>query len=266
MTPIERLEWLLLVAADLNLPANAARVAIALANYASSRTGQAFPGIDHLAVDTGLHRATVVRCLDALRRRGHLKKATGGGRGKATIWTLQTVAPTATESEAETVAETVAISSNTVANRPLNCRTAVRPQPGEPIEPGEPIRARANHSPGSDDYPSPDWLPCDVWERWLLHLSEKRRPMTPQTYAAQIRLLARVRVEHDVPELIETAIASGWLSINPPKKGSTYETPHDRIHRINGGDRHRPPARHAPGPEEPDHGETLDTDEWDLRG
>ena len=43
-----------------------------LAHFADDKTGQCFPSIETLARQSHLHRVTVIRCLDALKRKGYL--------------------------------------------------------------------------------------------------------------------------------------------------------------------------------------------------
>ena len=56
-----------------------------LAHFADDRTGQCFPSIETLARQTHLSRATVIRCLDALKRKGYLKWISGGRKKRGRV-------------------------------------------------------------------------------------------------------------------------------------------------------------------------------------
>ena len=56
-----------------------------LAHFADDKTGQCFPSIETLARQTHLSRATVIRCLDALKRKGYLKWISGGRKKRGRV-------------------------------------------------------------------------------------------------------------------------------------------------------------------------------------
>lgn len=85
---IDRLNWLVAVCKDANLPPNASRVATMIASYLNSRTGKAWPSQATLADQLGMSKDTVRRCVAALVEAGHLDAETGDGRGHATVYRL----------------------------------------------------------------------------------------------------------------------------------------------------------------------------------
>lgn len=119
--------------------------------------------------------------------------------------------------------------------------------------------------------PVPEWISEDAWRRWELHCSEIRKPIQPTTKAAQWQRLRKLLDEgHDPADVIDNSIAGGWSSLHPPDKprtpngnGRGYETPHERIQRLNSGNT---PARHDAGAAGEGHGTTVDQDGRRVRG
>lgn len=132
-------------------------------------------------------------------------------------------------------------------------------------------RARAAETTRTDDLSAPDWIDPSAWSDWRIHLAEKGRPLTPKTFAAQVKHLAALRdAGHEPADVINHSIAGGWFSLNPPDKpratngnGRGYETPHERIQRLNSGDA---TARHDAGAAGEGHGATVDQDGRRVRG
>ena len=56
-----------------------------LAHFADDRTGQCFPSIETLARQSHLSRATVMRCLDSLKKKGLLKWISGGRKKRGRV-------------------------------------------------------------------------------------------------------------------------------------------------------------------------------------
>lgn len=241
MTPLDRLEWLQAIAGDRSIPHPSLRVAVALCGYLGREGDSVYPGIDNLAADCALHRATVVRMLEALRRAGHIEKRKGGGRGRATEWTLKTVADRATVSDPsnsralatvkpdklsqETVAETVAGSAETVAETVATLRHQQGLEHGKDKTPLPPM---------------PEWLDPQPWAAWEIHRREIRKKLTDSTRAAQWRKLDKLRAEgHDPGAVIEHSIAGGWTGLFPPDppKGRINGNGHSPGRRLTSGER-----------------------------
>lgn len=245
MRPLDRLKWLADIGADRGLPPLALHVASALAQYVDSQAGNARPGIDTLAADTGLHRGTVVKLLAALHRAGWLGKRVGGGRGRATEWTPQTVVCTATESEPETDTQAATVSSpETVANTVAETvvETVAPPAPpsgdqgrtGDPSPPKSPARKRSAKSSTDPPADLPKWIPIESWMAWERHRREIGHRLTDSTRRAQWRKLDGYREDGHRPEdVIEHSIAGGWQGLFPDRGNGRYETPHERIARLN---------------------------------
>ena len=103
-----------------------------LAHFADDKTGQCFPSIETLARQSHLHRVTVIRCLDSLKQKGHLKWISGGRKKKGRVLsnlyklTLPKHAPKREEVELAEFWEDVDNSNSRVAQRypyPLHSAT-----------------------------------------------------------------------------------------------------------------------------------------------
>jgi hypothetical protein len=110
----------------------------------------------------------------------------------------------------------------------------------------EEARARTRGDPVVD---LPEWIAADDWTAWQDHRREIRKPLTPSQAAAQIRKLTAYRDDGHAPaDVIQNSIAGGWQGLFPPDKrranGNGYETPHDRIKRLNRTDGDDPFAEH----------------------
>lgn len=80
-----RINWLAELAVDEGIRLNEMRLAAILAAYP---TDDISPGLDELAANAGMHKATVIRALKMLEERGALWREKGGGRGHKTQWYL----------------------------------------------------------------------------------------------------------------------------------------------------------------------------------
>ena len=251
MRPLDRLRWIASIAADRKLPPLALHIASTLAQYVDSHIGTARPGLHTLAADTGLHHSTVVKMLHALEHGGYLHKSVGGGRGRATEWTPQTVALAPIELEPETVAteptvktpETVA---KTVGETVAKTVGLSKPPSGEqgrsgdlPPNPPQKTKSKPKKKNGADLFEEmPNFIPSESWEAWEQHLREKRKPLTPSSRMAQWKLLVKYRADgHDPVDVIERSIAGNWQGLyaetksNGGTNGKRFETAFDRLHR-----------------------------------
>ena len=88
-TPVQRMAWLVAqVQADRDLTAKDKDCAGLIAWHANSGTGQAHPGMDRLSEMLGISRNNISRHLNRLVEHGHLTKSRGGGRGRASVYSL----------------------------------------------------------------------------------------------------------------------------------------------------------------------------------
>lgn len=78
-----RHRWLDHVARDRKLSGGALRVAIVLWQRMNAEYGYAWPGLDHLAEELSIHKATVIRAIQQLEGRGLITVERGGGRKKS---------------------------------------------------------------------------------------------------------------------------------------------------------------------------------------
>ncbi len=110
--------------AESSLKPTLRHVALTLSLHMNERGGSAFPSLQTLANESGLHRATVCRALAELEALGWLSRTPGGGRGRSTVY--RATAPE-TVADGDRLPETVALRSETVALNARNSRTA-RPE------------------------------------------------------------------------------------------------------------------------------------------
>jgi hypothetical protein len=102
-------------------------VLIAIANHVHLAATHAWPGVDRIAAEARVDRATVYRSLSRLVALGELEVTRGGGRGNTNAYTLKGL-QAATDKSRETVAdcdtETVAQRNKTVASTQKNGRSS----------------------------------------------------------------------------------------------------------------------------------------------
>jgi hypothetical protein len=83
-----RHRWLALVVRDAKLPGAAHRVAVLLWQLQRAERGCAWPSLTYIAAQLNMHKATVVRSLQALYRRGWITKRRRGGRHRSNEYTI----------------------------------------------------------------------------------------------------------------------------------------------------------------------------------
>ncbi|MTW16094.1 hypothetical protein GJ689_07720 [Rhodoplanes serenus] len=155
--PRDRLAWIRQMAEDRELSHVAFRVAVLIGGYFNSKTGKTHVGLQRVADDLGIGRATVARALDELsdrperpRRRagrGHLRITSGGGRHLANEYQmiLKTVSQVRPFCEPETV-------SNRAGNS-LTRETPTLTSPSEKNSTRAPTRARGPRTAEHDAPP-----------------------------------------------------------------------------------------------------------------
>jgi hypothetical protein len=83
-----RHRWLGRVARDEKLPGAALRTAILLWEFQNVERGYAWPSLTRIAVELKMHKSTVIRALDILRRRGWITVKRRGGRYRSNEYRL----------------------------------------------------------------------------------------------------------------------------------------------------------------------------------
>jgi DNA-binding MarR family transcriptional regulator len=78
-----RHRWLGLVARDSKLPGAALRVAVLLWQYQNDERGCAWPSLERIATELKMHKSTVIRSLQVLRKRDWVTVRHRGGRNRA---------------------------------------------------------------------------------------------------------------------------------------------------------------------------------------
>jgi hypothetical protein len=138
--------------ARLRLPGRVHAVLIAIASHAN-REGIARPSLDTIAAETGIERSKVPACIRRLEADRVLVACRGGGRGRATVYTIipdDELAPTTKHCAAETsagmrrvVAENSAAGGNeTAINRSANSALS-----GSQTEPFSALNSAAGGNP-----------------------------------------------------------------------------------------------------------------------
>lgn len=120
----DRLQWHSQMLWDLRLSHTDFRVGVCIGTYFNNKTGKTFVGLDRIAEDLGIDRASVARSVASLKQHEHLHVDSGGGRCVANEYRmrLKTIAPVPLLSE-ETVARVRPFEDETVANASRNRRT-----------------------------------------------------------------------------------------------------------------------------------------------
>lgn len=139
-------------------------VLIAIANHVHPGGTHSWPGVDRIAAEARVDRATVYRSLARLVALGELEVARGGGRGNTNAYTLKGLQP-ATVKSPEKVAdcdtETVAQRNKTVATTQKNGRSSATQNRMNRNEPSR-VHAREGRT---GPPPLPPDLPPDVRAR-----------------------------------------------------------------------------------------------------
>lgn len=82
-------------------------------------------------------------------------------------------------------------------------------------------RARKPKAPAFDatTVDLPDWLPTEIWERWVRHRIQLKKPITEEAARQQLEDLAAYRRQgHDPVEIIKHSIGKSWQGLFAPKQ------------------------------------------------
>jgi len=83
----QQFEWLDQVLGDPKRPASAFLVAYLISRHINRETREAWPSLNYIADKTGLSKTTVIKAVEFLNARGHLKVTPGQpGRGKSSCY------------------------------------------------------------------------------------------------------------------------------------------------------------------------------------
>ena len=82
----DRLEWLEAIASDAKISAGAFRLAFVISSHLNRKTGEAWPGIDHLARTIGTNERTIRRFIEEMISAGYLGKKRGGDGRPNRYW------------------------------------------------------------------------------------------------------------------------------------------------------------------------------------
>src|SRR5262245_53400304 len=86
--PQDRLAWHKQLSLDRELSHVAVRVGVVISNFFNNSNGECFVGLQRLADETGVCRATAWSAIQKLVKRQHLRVTKGGGRGKTNTYAM----------------------------------------------------------------------------------------------------------------------------------------------------------------------------------
>lgn len=74
------------------------------------------------------------------------------------------------------------------------------------------------YSPTQVDVPLPDWIDCDLWDKWMILRGKKGKAITATGALLVIDKLAKYRADgQDVDEIIRQSLREGWQGFFPVK-------------------------------------------------
>jgi hypothetical protein len=123
--PQDRLAWHRQISRDHELSRPAIHIALAISNHFNNGSGECFVGMGRLADEVGVHRATAVKAVQTLAKRGHLQVKQGGGRGWANTYSMVVREP---YPAAKNCRPSATVSNPKLSSfDPVNCRPQATP-------------------------------------------------------------------------------------------------------------------------------------------
>lgn len=199
-------------------------VLVRLADRADSK-GEAYPGLDSLAKECCLHRATVIRALRGLVGHDLIEIEQGGGRKKANRYRLKG-SQCATESQGR---KGRSVRQNEGEKGSHSAQKGSQPA-HENAEKGRTLSRKQSHSatrtiiePKVKSNPQepkafllPDWLASDIWHEFIEHRRQLKAPMTDTAKARAIAKLSGLKDEgHDPAAVLDQSMVNGWKGLFP---------------------------------------------------
>jgi hypothetical protein len=221
--PQDRLAWHRQLSLDRELSHAAVRVGIVISNHFNNRSGETFIGMEKLAGEVGVHRATAVKAVARLAKRGYLRVKRGGGRGLANTYAMvarESYPPAKNCRPSATVSGPKLSSSSTE-----NCRASATPtlKVNSKKESGNAMK-EGSQSAAAEDTPSttPDFrlgangnavlkVYSPQWHIWLDHIE-----VLDPTRASLMRHVAETGRRGEWEEKTEWPPHSGASSDEPP--------------------------------------------------
>lgn len=221
---IKAMQW----AWEQNIPSSSRKlVLLALADRAND-DGECWPGIASLSEKCSIPRRTLIRALADLEAHGLLQvKHRQGASGRMTnLYRLPINQPvqkwqSAVKNEGAkcqrdtrqsakiALGKVPKLQGQSAKNGGAKCQALA---PNTKVNTKEEPKGYPKEGRARDALPvAPDWLSPEVWEAFIAHRKQKRKPLTAQAATITLRDLDKARsFGHDPERLIETAIAAGW--------------------------------------------------------
>lgn len=225
---VEAITWAL---AQQIKPSSMKFVLVALANCASSDSWKAYPSVQYLADATGQDRKTVLANISKLKDLGVLED-TGerkGGTNQVIVYRLNcTEIGTVKQSQKRNSTENGTVpffrgkstvfpykqSQNSLETVPKTVHGTVINHQGTVIEPSN-RRAKKK----TVDVEIPEWLDKQLWQSWIDHRKQMRKPMTEKAVEISVKRLNEFRARGHTPkQVIELAIERGWVGLFEPSE------------------------------------------------
>lgn len=182
-------------------------VLIALADNANDQ-GVCWPSVPTLAKKCGLTRQGVMAQIGKLEEAKLLTVERTNGRGNRYVLNPSTRLTTHPSTRLTPPVNAVDAHPSTPLTGPVN---AVDPNHKEP--PLEPPRTGGKFVLPVGLAKSPL---AEAWEEWLTYRKELRAPMTPSTFARQVKLLGELSPERGAA-CIQFSITNGWRGLFPER-------------------------------------------------
>lgn len=182
-------------------------VLLALADNANDQ-GECYPSLTSIASRCEVHRATVVRSIQALESAGHISRHVRPGRN-----TVYMVHP----SQSATSRTELPVAGSDQSQRATNPSQRAT-SPPSPITPSP---SENRHKPSKrarvtvPDEPPPSNLNVEAWHRWEQYRKQIRKPIHPASKPSAQRKLAGFGT--DQAAVVEQSIANTWQGLFPLK-------------------------------------------------
>jgi len=225
-------------------------LALAIADHAHDDGTHVFPSVKRLAEKTRQSERSVQYHLRTMEANAWLQLVAheSGGRGKAREYRIS---PDWIKGADFSQAQKGAVSGvkgcspaqERVQPSVEKGATAIAPEPPVTIkEPSEPPKARKRALPG-EDYPTPPWVPRDLWLDWLEVRRKKRAPSTDRALELSLDDLHDfMKAGEDVAAILKQSIKRSWTGLFTTRNrghesagnhGGGRESEASRVERIN---------------------------------
>lgn len=91
------------------------------------------------------------------------------------------------------------------------------------VHQNEPTIILSNNNTKTNTSVLPEWVNKEVWDNWIEHRKEKKKPLSSRSIDLQIKMLSGFIDQHVL--IIETSIMNGWTGLFPPKEQTSSKSP-----------------------------------------